>query len=104
MAYKNDWCVQQRIKQDEKLAAAEVYAKKMQDIGKTSVWHERQQKFQVARNNIHAEKQMKAEVEIANRELRDRRKERLRRLLQEEARQYQNELRERGLALYVDKL
>ena len=104
MAYQPDWCIQNRIKQDVKYADAEAYTRKMQDIAKTSQWHERQQKFEVARNNIRSEKNSVQELVIANRELKERRKFRLKELLQEEAKQYEIELAKKGLAIYRDKL
>lgn len=104
MAHQPDWCIQNRIKQDIKFVDAEAYSRKMQDIAKTSTWHERQQKFEVARNNIRAEKGSAQELQIANRELKERRRCRLRELLQSEAFMYEQELAKRGLAIYRDKL
>lgn len=104
MAYQPDWCIQNRIKQDIKYADAEAYTRKMQDIAKTSTWHERQQKFEVARNNIWAEKHAENELKVANFELKERRKFRLRVLLEEEAKTYEQELARKGLAIYRDKL
>ena len=104
MAYQPDWAIQNRVKQDIKYADAEAYRRTMQDIAKTSTWHERQQKFEVARNNIWAENQATAELRVANFELKERRRCRLRDLLQEEARMYEVELAKKGLAIYRDKL
>ncbi|CAG9312966.1 unnamed protein product [Blepharisma stoltei] len=104
MSFQPDWSIQQRIKQDNKYADAQAYSRKMQDIAKTSTWYERQQKFEVARNNIRSENLMAEEVQIANRELKDRRKARLRQLLQREAEMYEAELMKMGLAIYRDRL
>ena len=104
MAYQPDWCIQNRIKQDNRYVMAETYSRKMQDIAKTSEWHERQQKFEVARNNIRSEKQTNQELLIANRELKERRRFRLRELLQAESDAYEQELASKGLAIYRDKL
>ena len=104
MAYQPDWCIQNRIKQDNRYADADVYSRKMQDISKTSTWHERQQKFEVGRNNIRSGIQTNQELQIANRELKERRRCRLRELLQGEANDYERELAAKGLAIYRDKL
>ena len=76
----------------------------MQDIAKTSTWHERQQKFEVGRNNIRSDKQTSQELQVANRELKERRRCRLRELLENEAYIYEQELAKKGLAIYRDKL
>ncbi|OMJ71965.1 hypothetical protein SteCoe_29699 [Stentor coeruleus] len=104
MAHQPDWSIQTRVRQDIKYTDAEAYARKMQDIAKTSTWHERQQKFEVARDNIRAEERGNFELQLANRELKERRRCRLRELLQSEAFQYEQELAKRGLAIYRDKL
>lgn len=104
MSFQPDWSIQQRIKQDNKYADAGAYSRKMQDIAKTSHWHERQQKFEVARTNTRSENQMQSEVQIANRELKERRRTRLRQLLSNEAQRYEAELMQRGLAIYRDRL
>lgn len=104
MAYQPDWCIQNRIKQDVKYANAEAYTRNIQDIAKTSTWHERQQKFEVARSNILAGKQAENELKVANFELKERRKFRLKVLLEEEAKVFEQELARKGLAIYRDKL
>jgi hypothetical protein len=104
MAYQPDWCIQTRIRQDVRYADAESYARKMQDIAKTSTWHERQQKFEVARNRTRAENDSLNELTVANRELKERRRHRLRELLLAEAQGYEAELAKKGLAIYRDKL
>ena len=104
MAHQPDWCIQNRIKQDNRYSDADVYSRKMQDIAKTSTWHERQQKFEVGRTNIRSDKQTSQELQVANRELKERRRCRLRELLENEAYIYEQELAKKGLAIYRDKL
>lgn len=104
MAYQPDWCIQNRIKQDSRYANAETYSKNLQDIAKTSTWHERQQKFEVVRNNLRSEKDSSQELQVANMELKERRRCRLKELLQREACGYEQELAKKGLAIYRDKL
>jgi Domain of unknown function (DUF4558) len=102
MAYQPDWCIQNRVKQDNRYADAENYTKKIQDIAKNSEWHERQQKFEVARNNLRSEKSTAQELQIANRELKERRRFMLRQLLESENQLYEAELASKGLAIYRD--
>ena len=77
---------------------------RMQNIAKTSNWHEKHQTFQVARDNMRANKIIAEEMKIANRELAIRRKARLQELLELEARMYEEELARKGLAIYKEKL
>lgn len=76
----------------------------MQNISKTSNWHEKHQTFQVARDNMRANQIISDEMKIANRELTIRRKARLRELLEMESRMYEEELARQGLAIYKEKL
>ena len=100
MSSSKDWNIQQRIKQDQKFGAAEDYAKKMQDIANNSHWHDRQERIQSNRMQGVPQASM-AEIQ---QEVRERRKARMRQLLETEAAMYERELAARGLAIYRDKL
>lgn len=96
-----DWGVQNRIKQETKLLDAEMYAKKLQAIANNSTWYARQQKFQQNKDSRPPPRTGYDEVE---RELKERRRARIRQLLGREAEMYERELAAKGLAIYRDKL
>lgn len=71
----------------------------MQGIGRTTDWHETQQKYSVWKNNKANEKKIEAELEQANDDLKVLRNQRLKELYETEMEQYQQELGEMGLSI-----
>ena len=60
----------------------------MQTIGRITDWHEGQQKYSVVKNNKAKEKQMEAEVEQANEDLKTLRNKRLKELYEKEMKEF----------------
>ena len=71
----------------------------MQAIGRTTDWHETQQKYSVSKNNKANEKKIEIELEQANEDLKILRSHRLKELYEKEMQQYQDELSAMGLAI-----
>lgn len=76
----------------------------MQDIAKNSNWYERQLRAEPARQRQNEQRFLDRNLPEIHQEVKERRKARLRTLLESEAAQYERELAERGLAIYRDKL
>ena len=72
---------------------------RMQAIGRTTDWHETQQKYYVWKNNKANEKKIEQELNEANDKLKILRNQRLKELYEKEMQQYQDELAEMGLAI-----
>ena len=71
----------------------------MQAIGRTTDWHESQQKYSVSKNNFSNEKKIEQELSEANEDLKVLRNRRLKDLYEKEMQQYQEELAGMGLAI-----
>eukprot|EP00344_Euplotes_crassus_P010791 CAMPEP_0197003908 /NCGR_PEP_ID=MMETSP1380-20130617/16287_1 /TAXON_ID=5936 /ORGANISM="Euplotes crassus, Strain CT5" /LENGTH=78 /DNA_ID=CAMNT_0042422531 /DNA_START=114 /DNA_END=350 /DNA_ORIENTATION=+ len=71
----------------------------MQAIGRTTDWHETQDKYSVMKANKANEKKIEAELEQANEDLKVLRNHRLKELYEKEMQQYQDELADMGLAI-----
>ena len=77
---------------------------RMSSIGRITAWHEGHQKFAVKNLNQQNEVKIKTELVEANKELKIRRRERLKALYDFELANYEKELNDRGLAIFKDKL
>ena len=104
MSFAKDWNVQNRIRQEAKYGEAEAYAKNMQDIAKNSNWYDRQLRSENARKEMNEQQFLNRNLPEIQQEVKERRKARLRELLQHDAAQYERELASKGLAIYRDKL
>ena len=76
----------------------------MQAIGRTTAWHEGQQKYEVKKRNQQNAKIMEAELKHANKELKVLRHERLKELYKQEMEAYEDELNKMGFAILKDRL
>ena len=83
---------------------ANIFYFRMQAIGRTTQWHESQQKFEVQRQQKKNDKLMKEELKHANDELKVLRHERLLNLYKEEAQSHEAELNQLGFAILKDRL
>ena len=77
---------------------------RMAAIGRTTAWHEGQQKMEVAKMNGRAEKIMVSEAKHANEELKKLRHERLLQLYLAEQQAQEEQLNAMGFAIYKDRL
>lgn len=77
---------------------------RMQAIGRTTAWHEGQQRMEVAKTNQQAEKDMIEETKHANAELKTLRHERLKQLYLAEQQAQEEQLHSMGFAIFKDRL
>ncbi|XP_074651474.1 uncharacterized protein LOC141906156 [Tubulanus polymorphus] len=95
---------QERIKRDELMAARENTVRKEKETNLKSNWNE---SLQVAAENQRVKneiKQTKGELKMAGKALIAVRRAQLRQLLQKEYALYEDELGQRGLAFYINRL
>ena len=72
---------------------------RLEAIGRTTDWHEGQQKYTVLKKNKTNDKRIESELEQANDDLKVLRNKRLKELYQKEMQIYQDELADMGLAI-----
>mmetsp|Transcript_58388 Transcript_58388/g.131543 ORF Transcript_58388/g.131543 Transcript_58388/m.131543 type:complete len:107 (+) Transcript_58388:92-412(+) len=94
-----DALIMQRVAKDNQFAAASSYASTMQSIASVTSWHEGKQKFDYAEGEKRTSAFIKEEMRNCNEELKIRRRQRLRLLYDAEAKQYEEELAQMGLAV-----
>jgi len=94
-----DFLIQRRVKEDNKRADATAYASKMADVARTTSWHEGKQKFDYAEHQKQTASFIQEELFNCKEELKIRRRQRLRMLYDAEAKQYEEELAQLGLAV-----
>lgn len=95
--------IQRSIKQGEKYAVAESYSKKLEGISRITNWHETKAKYDQANSNKYAKKMIDQEMKYALKEIKTVRNVKLKQLYEAEAKQWEAQLSERGLAIYKDK-
>mmetsp|Transcript_14430 Transcript_14430/g.29273 ORF Transcript_14430/g.29273 Transcript_14430/m.29273 type:complete len:107 (-) Transcript_14430:123-443(-) len=94
-----DYLIQKRIAQDNAYAAASAYSAKMSAVSSTTSWHEGKQKYDFFEGQKRTSAFIKEEMRSCNEELKIRRRQRLRMLYDAEAKQYEEELAQLGLAV-----
>merc|ERR1719502_1979190 len=94
-----DFLIQKRVAQDNHYAACGAYANKMKSISQNSSWFEQKTKYDFNDGEKRSEAFIKQEMDCANAELKTRRQTRLKLLYENEARAYEQELGELGLAI-----
>mmetsp|Transcript_8261 Transcript_8261/g.16871 ORF Transcript_8261/g.16871 Transcript_8261/m.16871 type:complete len:107 (+) Transcript_8261:94-414(+) len=94
-----DFLIQKRIEKDNQYAAAADYAKTMQRISQNSSWFEGKQKYDFAEGEKRDKSFIQNEMDCCYEELKIRRRTRLRQLYEAEAKAWEQELAENGLAV-----
>ena len=79
------------------------YTRELDAIRRNAEWHETNEKFAVSKRNQFNEKNIDAELEQANEELKILRNQRLRELYTREWEQFERELNAQGLAILKDR-
>lgn len=91
--------IQRRVKINKKYAECDAYAKELTLTAGTTGWFEGKMKFDFQDDAKRSEKAVQQEIVQANLELKKTRNHRLGLLYENEARTYEAELREMGLAV-----
>ncbi|CAD7931831.1 unnamed protein product [Amoebophrya sp. A120] len=94
-----DFVIQRRVKENTKYAEASEYCSKMVKIAGETGWFEQKVKFDFEDNQKRETEAINEELEQANIELKKRRRNRMKLLYENEARTWEAELRELGLAV-----
>ena len=79
------------------------YTRELDAIRRNAEWHETNEKFAVSKRNQFNEKNINAELEEANQELKIMRNQRLKDLYTSEWEQWERELNAQGLAILKDR-
>ena len=99
MKMKPDFLIQKRVAIDNKYAESEAYNRKLNSIAQNTEWFEGKTKFEFTDGEKRSQAFIKQEMEAANAELKARRHTRLKLLYENEARAYEHELNQLGLAI-----
>ena len=75
----------------------------MAAIGRTTEWHEIQQKYEVSKASKRNDLQIKQELEQANQEIKIIRRHKLKQLYEREMEEFEAELNSKGLAIVKDR-
>lgn len=94
-----DFLIKRRVKINEKYAESDAYARKLTLINGTTGWFEGKMKYDFQDDAKRNDVAIKQEIKEANLELKRTRHHRLSLLYENEARTWEAELRERGLAV-----
>eukprot|EP00927_Polykrikos_kofoidii_P045556 TRINITY_DN3957_c0_g1_i1.p1 TRINITY_DN3957_c0_g1~~TRINITY_DN3957_c0_g1_i1.p1 ORF type:complete len:107 (-),score=17.81 TRINITY_DN3957_c0_g1_i1:177-497(-) len=96
---KPDFMIQKRVAQDNKFSAAANYSHQLNCVSQTTQWFESKTKYEFTDSEKRSQAFIRQEMECANTELKIRRRTRLKLLYQNEARAYEDELADLGLAV-----
>lgn len=94
-----DFLIQKRVAMDNKYAESSVYCQKMVRISQSTAWFESKTKYDFVDTEKRNDAFIKKELEAANAEIKKRRRQRLQLLYEHEARAYEDELNQLGLAI-----
>ncbi|CAD7943723.1 unnamed protein product [Amoebophrya sp. A25] len=94
-----DFVIRRAVKIKNKYGEADAYSKELVKTAGATKWFESKVKYDFEDNMKREDAAINAELEIANKELKRRRKHRMKLLYENEARTYEAELRELGLAV-----
>ncbi|KAF4695687.1 hypothetical protein FOZ60_003700 [Perkinsus olseni] len=97
-----DAIIQKRVASDEKHAALDRYTHEMKKAAMAASWFENKSKYDFTDNQKRNDGFIAEELRCANLELLLRRRHRIKRLYESEARLYEEELHARGLAIQRD--
>ncbi|KAL4503147.1 hypothetical protein ABPG72_014376 [Tetrahymena utriculariae] len=95
--------IQRSIKLNEKYQQAEQYSKKLEGISRITNWHETKVKYDNANQNKYARKMIDQEMKYALKEVKMVRNVKLKELYEQESKQWEQELSQKGLAIYKHK-
>ena len=102
--YRNpEHAIMQRRAREDYEGHYQGYTRELDAIRRNAEWHETNEKNAVAKRNGFNEKNMDAELEQANEELKILRNQRLKELYTREWEQYEQELNAQGLAILKDR-
>ena len=102
--WKNpEHAIMQRRAREDYEGHYQAYTRELGAIRRNAEWHETNDKFAVGKRNQMNEKNMDAELEEANQELKILRNQRLKELYMREWETYENELNAMGLAILKDR-
>ena len=102
--WKNpEHAIMQRRAREDYEAHYQGYTRELDAIRRNAEWHETNDKFAVGNRNKINEKNMEAELEEANQELKILRNQRLKELYTREWESYEQELNSMGLAILKDR-
>ncbi|CAD8127422.1 unnamed protein product [Paramecium sonneborni] len=96
--------IKRNIKINQQYTDAERYDQNLKSISRNTWWHESKSKFDKVNELKFMNKVYSKEVENAYQELKKRRNCMLKDLYEREAREWEQELRTKGLAIYKNKL
>ncbi|KAM3146303.1 hypothetical protein pb186bvf_001648 [Paramecium bursaria] len=96
--------IQRNIKVNNKFMDAEKYDQNLKAISRNTWWHESKSKYDKVNELKYMNKVYSKEVSNAYEELKTRRNTMLKDLYEKEAKQWEEELRRNGLAIYKNKL
>mmetsp|Transcript_114941 Transcript_114941/g.324854 ORF Transcript_114941/g.324854 Transcript_114941/m.324854 type:complete len:107 (+) Transcript_114941:124-444(+) len=94
-----DFLIQKRIAQDNQYAAATNYANQLYSVSQNTEWFESKTKYEFKDGEKRSQAFIKQEMECASAELKVRRRTRLKLLYENEARAFEDELGQMGLAI-----
>mmetsp|Transcript_123435 Transcript_123435/g.394874 ORF Transcript_123435/g.394874 Transcript_123435/m.394874 type:complete len:107 (-) Transcript_123435:53-373(-) len=94
-----DFHILKRVEKDNQYAAASAYAKDLASVASTTGWFEGKQKFDFAEGEKRRKSFIENEMQCCSEELKIRRRTRLRKLYEMEARGWEEELASHGLAV-----
>ena len=102
--YNPEHAIMQRRMMEDHEANYQSYTRELHAIKRNAEWHETNEKFAVAKSNKANEKNIEAELEQANEELKILRNKRLSELYTREWQQWEADLNAQGLAILKDRL
>ncbi len=103
-AWKNpEHAIMQRRAREDYENHFSAYTRELGAIRRNAEWHETNEKFAVGKRNQFNEKNINAELEEANQELKIMRNQRLKELYTNEWEQWERELNSQGLAILKDR-
>ena len=103
-AWKNpEHAIMQRRAREDHEQHFSAYTRELDAIRRNAEWHETNEKFAVGKRNQFNEKNINAELEEANQELKILRNKRLTELYTSEWEQWERELNAQGLAILKDR-
>ena len=96
--------IEKGIRANQKYHEAEQYSKKLEGISRATNWFETKTKYEGARRLIDQRRLIGKELDFARRELVVKRSTPLQALYEQELEQWEADLRNRGLAIFKNKL
>ncbi|KRX01821.1 hypothetical protein PPERSA_00531 [Pseudocohnilembus persalinus] len=95
--------IKRSIQKNEQYRQNEAYANKLSSISRVTNWHESKVKYDNNNKKKIENELIKQEVKCSQRELFQARNIRLKQLYEQEAEQWEQQLAEKGLAIYKSK-